>query len=152
MAYKRILVAVDGSETSVAALKEAIKLANEFKATLRIINVADEFLGYIEGLSIDLDKYTKSIQQYSQSILKTMQDIARKSGIDAETEVIEITDVPARVPEKIIEDARKWKADIIVVGTHGRSGFGRMILGSVADGVIRHAVTPVLLVRSEEKS
>lgn len=152
MTYKRILVAVDGSETSVLALKEAVKLAKEFKAVLRIVNVADEYLGYIEGLSVDLDKYTKSIQQYSQSVLHTMQDLAKKAGVNAEVALIEITDVPARVSEKIIADAKKWKADIVVVGTHGRSGFGRMILGSVADGVIRHATTPVLLVRGEDKN
>lgn len=151
MAYKRILVAVDGSETSILALKEAIKLATDFNAVLRIINVADEYLGYIEGLSIDLDKYTASIEKYSQSVLNNMKNIAIKAGIDAEVKLIQITDVPARVPEKIIQDAKQWKADVIVVGTHGRSGFGRMILGSVADGVIRHATTPVLLVRSEEK-
>jgi nucleotide-binding universal stress UspA family protein len=151
MAYKRILVPIDGSETSEMAVKEAVKIAKDFNAKLRIVHVSDEFIGYIEGLSFDLDQYVDSMRKHGQSILDKMKNLIVKSGIQPEIQLIEITDTPASIPEKIIEEANTWNAQLLVVGTHGRSGFSRMILGSVADALIRLTHVPILLVHSEEK-
>ncbi|VVC77027.1 Putative universal stress protein [Aquicella siphonis] len=150
MPYQRILVAVDGSATSQTALKNAVVLANALKAKLRVIHVVDEYLGYIDGLSFDLDQYIQSIRRHGELVLAKMREITNKAGVEAEFDMHEISEAPARIPERIVEDANQWKADLLVIGTHGRSGLGRLILGSVADAVIRLAHIPVLLTRGDE--
>lgn len=148
MPYQKILVAVDGSDMSLVAMGNAIMLASAFKAKLRVIHVVDEYLGYIDGLSFDLDQYVQSLKQRGQAILANMQNMANDAGIDAEFALYELNEAQIRIPERIVDEANQWHADLLVIGTHGRSGLGRLILGSVADAVVRLAQIPVLLARS----
>jgi len=150
MIYKRILVAVDGSETSTLAMQEAIHLAKDQKATLRIIYVADNFVVVGDGVPFDFKQYENAVRGYGLSILSNMESIAQKAGVSVESGIIENTEHSVRIPEKIVDEASTWRADLLVIGTHGRRGFSRLVLGSVAEGVIRIASIPVLLIRGKE--
>jgi nucleotide-binding universal stress UspA family protein len=146
MTYKKILVAVDGSGTATLAMQEAIKLAKDQHATLRTIYVADNFVVVGDGVHFDFNQYENAVRGYGLSILDKMESLAKEAGIATESGIIENTDHAVRIPEKIVNDAKAWNADLLVIGTHGRRGISRLVLGSVAEGIIRMASTPVLLV------
>lgn len=150
MSYQRILVAVDGSDISKSAFDEALKLSKDFNADLRIVSVVDEYLGYAEGIAIDLNIYKKSLYEYGKSILDEMEVRAKSVGVDVDTRLVETEIHPDKIPEKIVGEADAWKADLIVIGTHGRRGVNRLLMGSVAESVSRLANVPVLLVRGKK--
>lgn len=146
--YRRILVPIDGSQTSERALQEAIKLAGG-DAQLRLIHVLEEmYLLDADGYAyIDLASVQEAMRKNGEHLLEAAAKKVRHSGATAETAVL---DASGERPANVIEnDARQWQADLIVVGTHGRSGLNRLLLGSVAEGVARVASRPVLLVRAE---
>ncbi|HZW61174.1 MAG TPA: universal stress protein [Candidatus Babeliales bacterium] len=149
--FKHILVAVDGSETSNLAMQTAIKLAKDQHAVLHVVHVADEFLDVSEGVAIDFDKYEKSIRDHGQVILHKMEALADEAKIAVKIHLIEITDYADHIPEKLVEAANIHHADLMIIGTHGRRGFRRFLLGSVAEGVARLASVPVLLIRGKIK-
>ncbi len=146
--YKQILVAVDDSDTSQLAFQEAIKLAKEQQSTLRLIHVVDEYF-YTTG-TIDYLAYEKVIKEQGQLLLTQLKEQAHHAGVKVECKLIEIVEYAPRISEKIVKEAIECKADLIVIGTHGRRGFSRFVLGSVAEGVIRMATIPVLLIRSTQ--
>lgn len=146
--YQRIVVAIDGSATAERALQEAIKLAAG-KAQLRLVYVIEEVYPLdAEGYAyIDYAALQEAVRKTGERTLAQAAEKARRSGITAETALL---DVPrARTAGVIDDEAQNWKADLIVIGTHGRSGLSRLLLGSVAEGVVRGASVPVLLVRAE---
>ena len=145
--YKHILVAVDDSDISMQALHEAINLSKEHQAKLRIVHVVDEYYVDYVGLGIDYVRLEASFKEYGQKVLSNMEAIARQSNVDFDSQLLEIKTHGGRTPEKIIEAAKAWPADLLVIGTHGRRGFHHFLLGSVAEGVIRIAPMPVLLIR-----
>lgn len=148
--YQRILVALDGSETSDAALAEALKLAHESsRATLRIMTVMDIPAGVLTAEGANEVSVERSLRETADHVLAEAMAAVRAEGLEAETVVNEC--FGGAVAEHIVEEARRWNADVIVVGTHGRRGWRRMILGSVAEGVTRLADRPVLLVHHPEK-
>lgn len=146
--YQRILVPVDGSDTSMRALQEAVKLGGG-RAGLRLIYVLEESYPLdAEGYAfIDQDALREAARLTGERILAQAAKAARDSGAAVETALLDAEG--RRVASVIDEDARNWPAELIVVGTHGRSGLSRLLLGSVAEGVARGASMPVLLVRGE---
>ena len=145
--YKHILVAVDGSDTSNIALQEAIRLAKDQKAALRLIHVVDEVAAYMDlELPDQLANYQKAIRKRGQKIVSTCVAVVREAGLKADTKVKLIDTLDQRIYDAIEEEAKKWPADLIVIGTHGRRGLRRLMLGSVAEGLARVATLPVLLV------
>ncbi len=145
--FKRILVAVDGSSTAERALQEAIKLAGEFQAQLRIVHVVD-----IVSLNVRLEspnpiEIWDVMIKGGQEILREAGVVANEAGVTVETGLIEIDTLGRRIPEMIAADADAWPADLIVIGAHGRRGLSHLLLGSVAEGVVRVATKPVLLIR-----
>lgn len=150
--YKHILVAVDGSDTSNLALREAIKLAKDQKAMLRLINVVDETSAY---LAIDpameapnlFAEIQKALRTAGQKVLSDCASAVREAGIEPDTTMKIAEILGQRIYDAIEEEATRWPADLIVIGTHGRRGFRRLLLGSVAEGVTRIATKPVLLIR-----
>jgi nucleotide-binding universal stress UspA family protein len=146
--YQRILVPIDGSETSGRALQEAIKVANR-EAQLRLVYVIEEFyLLDAEGYAyIDIADLQKAMRHSGERTLVLAAEKVRQSGTKAETALLEASG--ERIANVIENEARHWQADLIVIGTHGRSGLNRLLLGSVAEGVVRVASVPVLLVRAE---
>jgi nucleotide-binding universal stress UspA family protein len=147
--FKRILVAVDASQTGELALETAIGLATELQAQLRIVHVVDTANINIGAELADQYKVSASLVDNAQKILNPAERIADAAGVAAEASLITIDALNKRIPEAITEDAEAWSADLIVIGTHGRRGFTRLLLGSVAEGVARLATKPVLLVRGK---
>ncbi|STY28576.1 universal stress protein [Legionella wadsworthii] len=147
--YKKILIAMDDSDTSMQAFNEAMKLSKVHHATLQIVHIANEFNVPYVGSGVDYEKLEASFKAYGQTFLDKMLAIARKHHKDCEAHLIEMDSSKQNVSDKIIEAAKKWAADLIVIGTHGRRGYQHLLLGSVAEGVIRNAPMPVLLVRGK---
>jgi nucleotide-binding universal stress UspA family protein len=146
--YQRILVPIDGSETSKRALQEAIKLADR-AARLRLVYVLEEIYPLdAEGYAfIDYAALQQAVRHTGERTLALAAEKVRQSDITAETTLLETNG--ERIASVIEGEARRWQADLIVIGTHGRSGLSRLLLGSVAEGVVRIASVPVLLVRAE---
>jgi len=146
--YKQILVPVDGSDTSNLALKEAIKLAKDQQAALRLIHVVDETTVYMMvETPYPIADYLKAMHEAGQKVLSTCAAKAQEAGIKADTKLVVIESLMQRICDAINEEAKRWSADLIVIGTHGRRGFNHLLLGSVAEGVIRLATKPVLIFR-----
>ncbi len=140
MKYKRILVAIDNSAHSMKAAKVGFALAHELKATIGLLYVVDKSK---EVINADLG----ITPQQSQTVLlneaeKTIDQYIRLyNGVE---KIERFT--PEGFPEQeIINISKEWEADVIVMGTHGRSAIGRMLTGSHAEYVIRHATIPVLI-------
>ena len=141
--YKRILVPVDGSETSTRAVVAALNLAREAGGRVRLLHVLDE-LAYLTGFEYGGD-ILGSARAYANKVLEGDLEMARAAGVPADTQLAEKPGV--RLGEVVADEARAWNADLVVVGTHGRRGVGRVLLGSGAEQVLRLAPVPVLAVR-----
>jgi nucleotide-binding universal stress UspA family protein len=148
--YKRIAVAVDGSDTSTVALNEAVKLAKVMNSTLLLLYVCEEMpvVWNIEGMtSFPIEDMTKAFIESGKLLLQKDKARVEKSGISVETKLVE--DYQGRIGAVISHEAEQWLADLLVIGTHGRKGLDHLLMGSVAEGVMRTAAMPVLLVRGE---
>ncbi|BBJ00207.1 hypothetical protein FGKAn22_18990 [Ferrigenium kumadai] len=147
--YKRIVVAVDGSSTSDLALGEALKLAGEGRSQLLLLHVSeDSSLAWSGGdwmVGSPPVVSPEFFEELGQQILAHALDRVRNAGLNAELRRVD--DAGQRVGNVIAKEAQDWEADLIVVGSHGRKGLDRFLLGSVAEGVMRAATVPVLLVR-----
>ena len=147
--YQHILVAVDGSSTSDRALQEALKLASKPGSRLRILVVVEPILLTGEAEYVNYNDIHKAVVGYAQNVLKKAGDAAGKAGVEAETRLIESKGFGERIADVIAHEAGAWPADLIVIGTHGRRGFNHLLMGSVAEGVVRIATRPVLLIRGK---
>lgn len=151
MIYKKIILAIDGSDTSNCALQEAIKLAEDQKAKLHLIHVIEESFPFHGGIGFDYSPLIDLYKKEGQRILDLAQErIDNHSSIKAETKLIELNPFQGRIAEVIIEETKLWGGDLLIIGTHGRRGFSHLVLGSVAEHVMRIATTPVLLVRAKK--
>jgi len=149
--YKRILVPFDGSPTAKLGLAEAIKLAKEQGATLRIVHIVNEWLAVSPDASgADLGPVIEGLRAAGEAILDEAQEAARAAHVDAQTVLVEEMGDPAGV--QIVRQASEWPADLVVCGTHGRRGVRRLLLGSDAEYVVRHSPVPVLSVRGEAQT
>jgi nucleotide-binding universal stress UspA family protein len=147
MLYKRILVPVDGSATSNAGLKEAVRLAKNQHAKLRLLNIVDEMVVFnTPDGGINVEPILNALKRGGKQILRKSEKAARAQGVRPDSELWESAGV--RVAQVIVERARRWRADLIIMGTHGRRGVNRMLLGSDAELVVRNAAVPVLLVHA----
>ena len=143
--YQRIMVAVDGSDTSNHGLREAIHLAKDQKAKLAIIHVIDIVVVVGEGQFPGA--YVEATREMARETVEQARQTAVAAGIEPEIQAREIVTTGYHVADTIAQFARDWKADLLVVGTHGRRGVSRLLLGSVAERVVRVAPCPLLLVR-----
>jgi nucleotide-binding universal stress UspA family protein len=154
--YQRILVAIDESATSELALKEAALLAKEHNATLRLAHVIDDTFAYTDVLMPhevapqELVERQAELRRFGDDVLSRGAAAARALGANAETTLLTVTATSDRIYDVIEQEAARWPADLVVIGTHGRRGFRRLLLGSVAEGLIRVTTKPVLLVRGGE--
>jgi nucleotide-binding universal stress UspA family protein len=141
--YRRILVAVDGSYTSSLALQEAVKLAKETKARLHLVHVID-VTPAVEG-GLNPETFRRMIREEGNDLLRHVASLAGQAGVDAETVMLEAS--RRKFSKAIANEAQRWEADLIVMGTHGRIGIARLVLGSVAEGLLHITPVPVLLIR-----
>lgn len=149
MIYKHILVAVDGSKTSELAFKEAVKLAKALHSKLRILHVIEKLPDHI-ALAVDVIKYQTISNKQAEILLKKFLQIATKHKISAETELIEIVTFKDKVSQKILKSAKAWKANLLIIGTHGRTGLSHFLLGSVAEEILKTTKLPVLIIHDSK--
>ncbi|KHK58295.1 universal stress protein UspA [Ralstonia sp. A12] len=146
--YDRILVAVDGSPTADRALDEAIQLARKLDAELVIAHVIDNsYLKYDVGY-IDVSRFTEILIESGKQIVATAKAKAEKAGVRVKAQVVDDPFGSFDVGLAIEQAASDADAKLVVLGTHGRRGFRRLLLGSVAESVTRQSKLPVLLVRA----
>ena len=150
MSYKRILVPIDGSATAKAGLKEALKLAKTAGARLRLLHVVDESpLLTLPEAGYSIDTIIDELKASGQSVLAAAAKTAAAQGAKCDSGLVE--SMGLRVADQITAEAKRWRADLIVIGTHGRRGVQRMLMGSDAELVVRNTTVPVLLVHGPQR-
>ena len=147
--YQRILVPIDGSSNSERALREAINFAQFHHAQLMVVHVLED-IHYAEMENyIDYAELMKSFKDSARKMLEKAVQAARQANVEVTEKLLVASD--RRVAHVLVEEARQWPAELIIIGTHGRSGFNRLLLGSIAESVLRLSPVPVLLIRSESE-
>ncbi|HSI53975.1 MAG: universal stress protein [Ramlibacter sp.] len=148
--YERILVPLDGSETSHRALAAALGLAQSFKAHLRLIHVLDEgaYLARSDPYGGYTAEVVKVMREAGEQVLRVGLALAKAAGVEADSMLFD--KFSGRLGENVAQAAKLWNADLLVVGTHGRRGVSRLLLGSGAEQIIRLAPVPVLVIRDPE--
>lgn len=141
--YKHIMVAIDGSETAEMALTTAIQLAKEQNATLNIVHVFDETAFSFSARYPTAPEFQKTFIEAGKEILATGKDKAHQQNVKAETFFLQSL---KGISRELIDFTKSHPTDLIVIGTHGRSGIERLLLGSVAEKLVRMATIPVLLI------
>lgn len=144
--YQRILAPIDGSEASARAFDAALRLARESAAQLVPLYVVD-----VPLVGADAPGYDPSIVRdalYEEGSRVNAQALAKiqRDGVTGTPRVLETSPVGDDIAHSILRVANEWPADLVVMGTHGRRGFRRLILGSVAERFVRIASCPVLLI------
>lgn len=144
--YSRILVAVDGSESSWQALKHGIDLAKRLSASLRVIHVSEsvqalvgpEQAGHVKAMAV-------SPGQTAEDIMSTVREMVAAAGYEAETAVLK-AGPSQRVEAVILDEISRWPARLLVMGIHGQHGFKSLQPGSVAEEMTRLSPIPLLLI------
>jgi nucleotide-binding universal stress UspA family protein len=146
--YEKILVPVDGSPPSEQGLNEAIKLAGLCGARLHLLHVVD-LLAFNLAATPESNLSTEvwaALKEGGEQILAKARAQGEGAGLAVDARLIE--NLASRVADLVLEEADQWGASLIVLGTHGRKGLGRIVLGSDAEQIVRGAKVPVLLVRA----
>jgi nucleotide-binding universal stress UspA family protein len=150
--FQKILVAIDGSDKSLEAADYSITLAKNMGAQLIILNVLETepwYYGkraYEWGSAEQLDKVYANEMAEIQKILDEIKEKAKTLGIQSKTKILMIPRMEGTI-KSILKYAEDEGIDLIVVGTRGRTGIKRMLLGSVASGVVTLAHCPVMVVK-----
>ncbi len=149
--YQRILVPVDGSDTSRKGLEEAVKLAAVTGGRVRLLHLVDELSAAMSmsaygGVSADIFQLLK---EGGETVLAAALAYAQSQQVEADTLLIE--GFAGRLSDHVAEHARLWGAELVVLGSHGRRGVGRLVMGSDAEQIIRTSLVPVLVVRAVDR-
>lgn len=147
--FKRILIPVDGSETSTKALIAGLSMARETSAQVRLVHFVNEmaYLGGIDPYGTYSADVAGMMREGGAKVLTDAMAVAQSAGVQASHVLLD--DPGNRLGEAVAEAVKLWGADLVVVGSHGRRGIGRVLLGSGAEQILRLAPVPVLVVRSE---
>lgn len=152
--YQHILVALDGSSFSKRALKEAVNLAGLTKGVVHPVYVVDKtplfsYAGYYDPMTL-----VEALRQDGQSVLEEAEQTCVDAEVPCRSELIESDSLSDDVASIVLRHAEQIHADLLVMGTHGRRGVQRLVIGSVAERVLRFSRCPVLLMRvqSEEEA
>lgn len=149
--YKRILVPLDESRIAKTGFDEAIKLAKDQSAELCLLHVLDN-APIIQSVGVHpsgIEQIIDAAKASGKKLLAKAEARARKHRIPVKTILFE-TDAQ-EIAAVIAGQARKYRADLIVIGTHGRQGVSRLVMGSDAESVVRESTVPVLMVRSKAR-
>lgn len=148
--FKRIMVGIDGSQAAIGALAEAIRLGESESATVRAVSVVEPeadtitpFSGFGHPVPV-----ARSLRDAAQAGLARACDLFVLTGVTGETSLIDAGD--SDVASVLLRESRAWGADLVVLGTHGRRGIERLLLGSTAETFLRTSVVPVLVIPSPE--
>lgn len=145
--FKNILVATDGSDISLRAAKMAVNLARVHGAKVMAVYVMEPYpyIGIGETNPYGMQAYAAAAQSLAAEAHMAVEKLCTEGGIPVDLEVRAVENVGASAG--IVETAKSAEADLIVMGSHGRSGIARLMLGSVANRVLADSPIPVLVVR-----
>ena len=143
--FKHILVPVDGSSTSNLAVEKAIGLAKAFGSRVTSVFVIDPypFTGVGTDFAYGQAEYLNAATAEANAAIKAAKTAFEDAGVSVETSVIEAH----AAWRGVVQAAKSTQADLIVMGSHGRSGLEKLVLGSVTQAVLSHTLLPVLVVR-----
>lgn len=146
--FKRILMPTDGSACSDLAIQKGLVLAKALDADVTFLYALEDPFTTIYAAEVAAyqPELYESMKKAAQGALESAKALADEAGVRASVALVERTH-----PVKAIHSAEK-DADLVVMGTHGRRGFNRLMFGSVAEGALRRSKKPYLMVRSEEPS
>ena len=148
--FSKIMVGIDGSEQSINAADYAIAIAKRHNAELIAVNVLTSDIGYaysspgVESPPLTIREIILLAEDEVKKWLNDIEEKADKSGIRFRSEIIM---AKRSAVSTMLDYAEEQKIDLIVVGTRGRSGIKKMLLGSVASGLVTYAACPVLIVK-----
>jgi nucleotide-binding universal stress UspA family protein len=148
--YKRILVAIDGSETSEHAFDTALHLADDNDAQLQPLYVVDNPLMAYDASGYDPTILRDACIEEGQRLMADALARMKHENVAGIPRIVDVAPIGEDISERIRISANEFNADLLVLGTHGRRGFKRLFLGSVAERVVRSASLPVLLVPSRQ--
>jgi nucleotide-binding universal stress UspA family protein len=150
IALRTVLVATDFSDAADVAIRYGRELARRFDASLHVLHVADDVAASAmatPGYVGDFSAYQQSFEQECCAKVTATLTEAERAALRAQCVVVTSSE-PAQA---ILDYAKTNAADLVIVGTHGRSGLGHLIMGSVAETLVRTAACPVLTVRPHER-
>jgi nucleotide-binding universal stress UspA family protein len=137
--YTDILIPTDGSQGAQAAIEHGLEIAQQYEATVHVLYVVDKRVSRSGPL-------LESLRQEGQEAVRGVKVAGAQAGLDVITETVE--GVPS---EAILEYSATHRIDLVVMGTQGRTGVDRFVMGSVAERVVRQSPVPVLTVRQQGK-
>lgn len=148
--YRHLVVAIDGSSTSLNALEHATRLALSGNTKLTLVNVANpgEFMTLAPEF-MQYESYEAAAMAQGSEVLNEAADIARKAGVaDVATHLLVAAKGAKEMAQELVNYADEQGSDLIVLGTHGRSGLMHLLMGSFAETVMRQSHLPLLVIRS----
>lgn len=151
--YGNILVPIDGSATATQGLRQAVELADHLGSRIRLLHVLNQTpwiepsFNFVPATGADL---VAELRRAGESMLARARAEVAATQVEVEDRLVQV--LGERVGEAVVEEARRWPADLIVCGTHGRRGLSRLLLGSDAEYIARLSPVPVLLVRTPEST
>jgi nucleotide-binding universal stress UspA family protein len=144
MGFRKVLIAVDSEPVAVHAADVGVELARSLNADVALIHVIDTVPAYGADTGISPGELAAQARQDGKTLMAGFRE-----RLSLQPSALEFV-VSGSPPDEIVKAAREWPADLIVIGSHGRGGVQRALLGSVAEGVMRHALCPVLVIRAKE--
>lgn len=149
--YKHLVVAVDGSETSLNALAHATELATVNDARLTLVHVANpaEYMALAPEF-LQHDSYEAAAVAQGNEVLEAAEAAARSKGVENIVKHLLVANKGAReMAQELVDYADGHGADLLVLGTHGRTGLMHLLMGSFAETVMRQSHLPLLVIRSK---
>ena len=144
--HKRVIVALDGSPSAEAVLRFLVEIAGPLDMTVVLLRVLEPFPpSVVEGTRHVILEDIEARRRDAEEYLAPLASELRSHGVDATWQVRR-----GRPAEEILTAARESRADLIAMATHGRTGLGRLLFGSVAESVLRHAAVPVFMIRQPD--
>jgi len=144
VSFKKVLIAIDNEQVAVRAAETGVSLAQALGAEVAFIHVVDASLAYPSDTGPPASELIAVAELDAKRLLTAI-----RQRLSPQSPVLEFIPV-GRPSEEIVKVAREWSADLLVIGSHGRGGMQRALLGSVAETVMRHAPCPLVVVRSKE--
>lgn len=152
--YQHLVVAVDGSETSLNALNHAIELALVGKSRLTLVNVANpsEYMTLAPEF-LQHESYEAAAIDNGNTVLIEAKTIAQAAGVaQVDTHLLLAVKGAKEMAQELVEYAKTQGADLLVLGTHGRTGLMHLLMGSFAETVMRYSELPLLIIRSKPEA
>ncbi|CAG9166576.1 universal stress protein [Cupriavidus respiraculi] len=146
--YQRILVAMDGGAASELALEQAMVIARAANAQVEVVHVVDDRSPFLDVTGLDPVRLIEDLTTAGESVLAGAAGRLAAARLRHQTALLGRPMVEGDIAVTIAAEANGWGADLIAMGTHGRRGMRRLVMGSVAQGVVAQANAPVLLVRA----